>query len=189
MTAASPARRPRADALRNRTRITAAAADVFAERGFDATVAQVAERAGVGNATVFRNFATKEELLSEVATTWLESWAAEVRRRLADDPRPDVLRDLVGGVLERLREDRLTLDLLRAGNLDDRMRGARAEVERLFDEAVDRGVDAGVVAAGTTYADLSLLVLGMAGRLSELDETSPERWRHAADLAWAAVRA
>ena len=54
----------RADAARNRRRIVAAAEALFAERGIgDVTVAEVAARAGVGKATVFRRFGDKAALL------------------------------------------------------------------------------------------------------------------------------
>jgi AcrR family transcriptional regulator len=49
----------RADAVRNRERVVAAAAAVFAERGVEASVPDVAERAGVGKATVYHSFPTK----------------------------------------------------------------------------------------------------------------------------------
>ncbi|MFI0237850.1 TetR/AcrR family transcriptional regulator [Streptomyces sp. NPDC016845] len=53
----------RADARRNRERILLAARAVFAERGIDAPMATVARRAGVGVATLYRRFPTREDLL------------------------------------------------------------------------------------------------------------------------------
>ena len=52
----------RSDAARNLARIVDAARDVFAERGYDASVSEVAERAGVGTATIYRRFPTKDDL-------------------------------------------------------------------------------------------------------------------------------
>ena len=57
----------RADAVRNRARVIDAAETVFTEQGTDAGVEVVAARAGVGKATVYRSFPTKEALVSEVA--------------------------------------------------------------------------------------------------------------------------
>jgi AcrR family transcriptional regulator len=54
----------RADAERNRQRILAAAAQVFTERGLDATLDQVARAAGVGVGTVYRRFPDKEALVA-----------------------------------------------------------------------------------------------------------------------------
>lgn len=65
-TALSPPRRLRADAARNQQRIVAAARELFAEHGLEITLDDVAERAGVGVGTVYRRFANKKELISEV---------------------------------------------------------------------------------------------------------------------------
>ena len=54
----------RADAERNRGLVLEAARAVFAEHGLEAGVAEVAERAGVGVATIFRRFPTKDDLLA-----------------------------------------------------------------------------------------------------------------------------
>ena len=64
MRSQSPPSVLRADAARNRERIIAAAAAVFAERGLDAATAEIAHRAGVGEATLFRRFPTKDELIA-----------------------------------------------------------------------------------------------------------------------------
>lgn len=181
-------RKPRADAARNRRRVSDAALAVFAERGLAATVAQVAERADVGNATVFRNFPTKEDLLSEVATRWLAEWGEVLDERVSGDAPDDTLRDLVAEVVERFRQNKLALDLLRAGDLDDRMGSARARVETRFTEALERAVRAGLVRDDVSYADLTLLILGMAGRLSDEGRLDPEPWHRLADLTWSAIR-
>lgn len=57
----------RADAQRNLGRVLDAAAEVFAEQGPDASVDEIARRAGVGHATVFRRFPTKDALIAAVA--------------------------------------------------------------------------------------------------------------------------
>ncbi|MFJ6616854.1 TetR/AcrR family transcriptional regulator [Kitasatospora sp. NPDC091335] len=57
----------RADASRNRERIVLAARDVFVEHGADAPLDEIAKRAGVGNATLYRNFPDRVALIHEVA--------------------------------------------------------------------------------------------------------------------------
>ncbi|UTR82516.1 TetR/AcrR family transcriptional regulator [Streptomyces cavourensis] len=66
--AAAPRRtpKPRADALRNRERIIAAARELFVEFGPDVPLDDVARRAGVGNATLYRNFPDRAALTHEV---------------------------------------------------------------------------------------------------------------------------
>lgn len=179
-------RRPRADATRNRARVSDAAVAVFAEKGLDATVADVARRAEVGNATVFRHFPTKADLLSEVAGRWFETWSADVAAYLEHD-RDDTLRLLLDELMERFRRDKFALDALWSGDFDDRMRLAREELMRRFAVALDRAVAAGLVAPDITLDDLALLVLGMASRLSELGDAAPASWHRAARFAWAAI--
>lgn len=53
----------RVDAARNRERIVAAARAAFADPGADVSMAEIARRAGVGQATLYRNFANRRELL------------------------------------------------------------------------------------------------------------------------------
>ena len=75
MAAEPQAERPlRADALRNRERILDAASALFAERGVQVSLDEVAERAGVGVGTVYRRFADREELVNAV----LESRIKEI---------------------------------------------------------------------------------------------------------------
>src|SRR5437868_5777618 len=66
----------RADAQRNLGRVLDAAAEVFAERGPDASVDEIARRAGVGHGTVFRRFPTKESLVAAVMCRRLEEITA-----------------------------------------------------------------------------------------------------------------
>ncbi|HEY4023605.1 MAG TPA: helix-turn-helix domain-containing protein [Pseudonocardiaceae bacterium] len=64
--AGSRVRPRRADAQRNRDLLLAAAKDVFTERGIDAPLDDVARRAGVGNATMYRHFPTRSDLIVAV---------------------------------------------------------------------------------------------------------------------------
>jgi AcrR family transcriptional regulator len=84
----STAHRPRrADAERNRTRILQAASELFAERGLDASMPELAERAGVGVGTVYRAFPDKEHLLGAVMAERFRWFAEHVEAaEQADDP-------------------------------------------------------------------------------------------------------
>jgi AcrR family transcriptional regulator len=61
-------RRPRSDAQRNRERLIAAARELVAEVGSEVALDEVARRAGVGNATLYRHFPTRAELLAALYT-------------------------------------------------------------------------------------------------------------------------
>src|SRR4029453_8247703 len=70
----------RADAARNRSLLLAAATEEFAAHGMDASVADIARRAGVGKGTVFRHFPTKDDLLAAIVLDRIEGLTAEGRR-------------------------------------------------------------------------------------------------------------
>jgi len=71
----SAPRRLRADAARNQQRIIEAARELFADRGLEITLDDVAECAGVGVGTVYRRFANKRELISEVFEHYVGEFA------------------------------------------------------------------------------------------------------------------
>lgn len=62
------ATRLRSDARRNREQILIAARQTFAERGIDAPISAIARRAGVGVATLYRRFPTRDALVTETFT-------------------------------------------------------------------------------------------------------------------------
>ncbi|MGA5197750.1 TetR/AcrR family transcriptional regulator [Streptomyces exfoliatus] len=83
----APARRvprPRADALRNRERIVTAAREMFVEFGPQVPYDEVARRAGVGNATLYRNFPERPDLVREVVLS-IMARVTEVAERAAEE--------------------------------------------------------------------------------------------------------
>jgi AcrR family transcriptional regulator len=85
----------RSDANANHTRIIAAARAVFAERGRDTEVREIAERAGVAVGTLYRHFANRDDLLREVLRQTLDDSLARLRAAAAIDDPCDALRALL----------------------------------------------------------------------------------------------
>jgi AcrR family transcriptional regulator len=86
------ARKPRADALRNRDRVLEAAKTVFSAGGSDASLETVAREAGVGIGTLYRHFPTREALYEAVYRREVEQ-LGEMAEQLKDDAAPvDALR-------------------------------------------------------------------------------------------------
>ncbi len=77
--------RPRADALRNRERIVAAAREMFVEFGPEVPFDEIARRAGVGNATLYRNFADRAELVREVVCFVMDRTSEQAELALAEE--------------------------------------------------------------------------------------------------------
>lgn len=73
---AQPPGRRRADALRNRERLVTAASAVVAESGADASLEEIARRAGVGSATLHRHFPSRTELLQAVLADRVQALCA-----------------------------------------------------------------------------------------------------------------
>src|SRR5437868_10290574 len=83
MSASEPERpRLRADAERNRARLISAARELFAERGLDATLDDVAHHAGVGVGTAYRRFPNKDALIDALFEERIDELAAAARAAL-----------------------------------------------------------------------------------------------------------
>jgi AcrR family transcriptional regulator len=149
----------RADAARNRALIVAAAADVFAERGLEASTAEIADRAGVGEATLFRRFPTKDDLIAAIVAAKMEEGLASGEACLEEaDPWRGIERFLFE------MAERSVRDLGVSDAAKDRC-SAAAELapqrKRLLDicaELVRRGQRAGVVREDIAGQDLVFLI-------------------------------
>jgi AcrR family transcriptional regulator len=80
-------RKPRADAKRNRERILEVARQVFTRRGAEASMDEIAKRAGIGPGTLYRHFPTRDELLAAVYISEVEK-LAEAQRRFSAELAP-----------------------------------------------------------------------------------------------------
>jgi len=85
-------RKPRADAQRNRERILEVAKEAFTHFGADASLDDIAKRAGVGPGTLYRHFPTREELLQAVYRSELEKLAAAEQKFAQAMPPMEALR-------------------------------------------------------------------------------------------------
>jgi AcrR family transcriptional regulator len=183
------ARRLRADAARNRDRVVAAAAAVFAERGIDASVPEVAARAGVGKATVYRSFPTKEHLVAAVVVVRLRRFEANIRAAVEAD---DAWGALVGVLLDHatvIANDRaLAGGIARSIHLPE-LEVARASLWEAIDALLDRARRQGGMRADATAEDLRLLWGGLCRILADEQVRDPAVWRRYAALVAAALRA
>ena len=75
----------RADAKRNRDRIVEVAREVFREQGYDASLDEVARRAGVGPGTLYRHFPKRENLLDAVMQSWVDKVTETTDKALAHE--------------------------------------------------------------------------------------------------------
>lgn len=158
----------RADAARNRALIVAAAAEVFAERGLEASTAEIADRAGVGEATLYRRFPTKDDLIAAIVATKMEEGLVIGSECLEE---PDPWRGIERFLFEMA--ERSVRDLGVSEAAKDRC-VASAELapqrKRMLDvcaELVRRAQRAGVVREDVAGQDLVFLIAA-AGSLGGL---------------------
>jgi AcrR family transcriptional regulator len=181
--------RTRADAVRNRERVVAAAAEVFREKGAEAAVPEIAARAGVGKGTVYRCFPTKDHLVAAVATErvrWFEREAREAAE--SDDPWGAFI-----GFMERIAdahcEDRgMVASLSQSIELEELVE-ARAAAHDALRVLMERAIAQGSMRPDAEPADLKVLLSGIARSLAAQQERDPAVWRRCARLVVDALRA
>jgi AcrR family transcriptional regulator len=156
-----PARAMRADARRNYEQLVAAAMAVVAEEGPDASLNEVAKRAGVGAGTLYRHFPTRESLLAAVYEGRLARLCARAEEAGGALPPAEALVDWLRALVTHAMTDRglgarMMLSPEAAGV--DCWATLHAAAERLLRPAQE----AGAVRADVEAADLIALAGGIA---------------------------
>lgn len=157
-----------------------AAHELFAEQGMSTTVDQVAARAGVGRATVYRSFPTRSSLVEAMSAERIDWMLARLRRALAA---PDITTEFpvfVHEVMLRVLGDRVLGEVV-APPLEP---GANREWEigELMAALVARGHAAGCINEEISHTDLGLLLSGLVLALVHRCDIDPDSWHRAADL-------
>jgi AcrR family transcriptional regulator len=160
----------RADALRNRAALVEAAREVLGRRGLDAPLDEIAAAAGVGNATLYRHFPTRRDLVQAVFADQMTRYAAAVERALAEpDPWPAV-RGYLAEICALQAENRALADLVTSAEYTDETRPvAVAQLQALL----ERAQAAGQLRADFSVEDVALLLLANAGVVRRTAERAP----------------
>jgi AcrR family transcriptional regulator len=145
--------------------LIASARDVFAEQGLEAPLDEIARRAGVANATLYRRFPTRHDLVMAVFTERLRAYA-DAARRAAQEPDPwSGLARFVSEIFRMQAESQGLADLVTTIP-----RAGRDELDKARDRAHDharlllaRAQQAGALRADVTPEDLVLLLMANAG--------------------------
>lgn len=171
-----PARPVRADAARNRCLLLAAAENEFAERGLTASVADIARRAGVAKGTVFRHFATKEDLIASIVCAHIDV-LVDTARRLADSPDAGaaLLEFLTVAADQRQQHDLTFLQSASGG--DPRVVQVRDQLHTELGTLVDRARAAGAIRDDITESDVFLLMCAPVHVVENLQSPPPLLWQ------------
>jgi AcrR family transcriptional regulator len=165
----------RVDARRNRARLVAAARQVFAENGLDASLNEVARRAGVGVATLFRRFPTREDLIGAAFAHPMAEYAALVETALADPDPWHGFCDYMRAVCAMQAGDRgFTEVLTQSFPTAKELEAQRDDAFHRFLELIQRAKQAGGLREDFVAEDLPMLLMANAGVVTATAGAAPE---------------
>jgi AcrR family transcriptional regulator len=179
----------RADAERNRAAILAVARDVFAEQGLEAPLEVIAARAGVGIATLYRRFPTREKLVAAALVDKIALYAQAAEQALAvTDPWAGF-----AGFVQRICElqacDRGLGDLLSMTlSADEQIEQLRTTANGHVIALIERAKASGTLRGDFVGEDLLLLLIATAAVMQVTRADAPDAWRRFVALALDALR-
>jgi AcrR family transcriptional regulator len=168
----------RRDAVRNYHRVLDAAREVLGESGADASMEEIAARAGVGVGTVYRRFTSKDALIDELLQLVLEEVASSTEQALARTDGhglEELLRALGKSFADHARYAGLLLERHSETSTARRIRAA-------IDELTARAIAAGTVNPGITAGDVLALIWAMRGLVQATGDVAPGAWQRFLDI-------
>jgi AcrR family transcriptional regulator len=165
----------RADAERNRQLLLQAARKVFAEQGLEASSKEIARRAGVGIATLFRRFPTRQDLLVATFGPKLAAYTEATDRALNDpDPWRAFCQYLIT-ITAMQQGDRGFRDILtQAFPAEPELRAQRDRVYRGVVELIEKAKATGRLRADFVPEDVPLVLMANAGVVAATADHAPE---------------
>jgi AcrR family transcriptional regulator len=161
--AAPPARKPRADAQRNRERILEVAKRVFARDAAAASLDDIARQAGIGPGTLYRHFPTRDDLIEAVYRSEVEKLAGAEQRFAATLPPLEALRAWMLLFIDHVSEKKLiiaAMDTVPGGSVR-LIEGSRSLIHTAFVVAVKRAIASGDLRSDTNPDDFVRALVGI----------------------------
>jgi AcrR family transcriptional regulator len=188
---ASPDARPglRSDARRNRRRLLEAARGVMREQGLEASLGEIARRAGVGTATLYRHFPTREALCEAVFAEY-GSELEQIRERVLQIPDAwDALATWLEETCAAFATDQAFADLVTRGMpqspaLSDLCMRAIRLAETLFHNAQRQGA----VRSDAELTDLMFIMYSLEQVVPITAQVAPDAWRRHLAIALDGLR-
>jgi AcrR family transcriptional regulator len=172
----APHRPLRVDAERNRQRILATAATLFAERGVDVSIDDIAAAAGVGIGTLYRRFPDREALIEAL----FEDKVARIAKLASDaleieDPREAFLT-FFRGAARMQAEDRGLKEVLLGDRGHERVATIRNTIRPIAIQLVQRAQDAGALRADLDPFDVPMMQVAMSAVADITRDVAPAYW-------------
>ena len=176
---AHKARPLRRDAERNRLLILSAAKTVFAQRGLDASLDEIAKEAGLGVGTVYRRFPNRDALIDALSADVVSSIERIMDEALAMPSAWDGLRHFMAAMLESQTADKGLRDAMMARHSYASAEHdiVRAKIEPALYDIVSRAQREGDLRPDVTATDIGVLEVAALGIAEFTASQSPEVWR------------
>ncbi|PUB20278.1 TetR family transcriptional regulator [Promicromonospora sp. AC04] len=171
------ARPVRKDSARNRARLVDAAREVFAERGFGATLDDIARHAGVGTGTAYRHFPNKQAIAAEVLAEATGAIAQDARDVLEIEDSWLALVTFCERTATRQAADRGLYETLTGQGNQDEQAKIWPRVVASVSELFDRARAAGAIRPDAAAQDIAA-IFAMLGPAFEMSRAiTPDLWR------------
>jgi AcrR family transcriptional regulator len=158
-----PARKPRADAQRNRERILEVAKEVFTRDGATASLDDIARQASIGPGTLYRHFPTRDALVEAVYRSEVEKLAAAQQRFAASMPPLEALRAWMLLFIDHVAGKMLIIPAMNtiAGGSIRLIEGSRSLIHTAFVASVKRAIASGDLRSDTDPNDFVRALVGI----------------------------
>jgi AcrR family transcriptional regulator len=168
----------RKDAERNRLRILAAARELFARRGLEVTLDDVAHHAGVGVGTVYRRFPDKEQLIEALFEEGLADIRTLAVQALEIEDGWEGLTAFLEGTLSLQATDRGLKEIVLGGpHGRDHVAATRRTIAPLVGQLVARAQAQGTLRSDVQVTDMPMLQLMVGAIVDCSRNVEPELWR------------
>ena len=165
------ARKPRADAQRNRERILEIAKEAFTRSGANVSLDDVAKQAGIGPGTLYRHFPTREALLEAVYRTEVEKLAAAERKFAESMPPIEALRAWMLLFVDYIAAKQIIAPALNTlvGGYSKLFEATSVQIKGAIQALVERAIESGDIRLDLDPLDLLRALVGVSNVASGPD--------------------
>jgi AcrR family transcriptional regulator len=167
----------RKDAARNRELLIEAAREVFAQRGLEASLDDIAHHAGLGVGTAYRHFANKRELASALIDTAIDAIVELADQALTYDDAWLGLVSFLEGSLAVQAEDRGLREVLMGLHDPEQLEQIHERLSTMIGELLERGQRQGVVRDDAVASDVGFVMTMVCAVADVGGDTAPDIWR------------